>query len=121
MPYPNEHAARIKDPSLFQKDSFRRKNIAPGINIIIGKLKGQDTTTTQAYRFNKNKFTAEQARKWLDEHNIKPILFEKAVKAFCIKLVNRKLSAFSQEEIISYIPERLLQKIKAHNVHEITV
>jgi len=82
MPYPNEHAARMKDPSLFQKDSFRRKNITSGIDIIIGRLKGQDTTTTQAYRFDKDKYTAEQARKWLKDHNIKPILFEKAIEAF---------------------------------------
>ena len=29
MPYPNEHAARVKEPTDFEPDSFRRKEIAP--------------------------------------------------------------------------------------------
>ena len=28
MPYPSEHAARVRDPGDFQPDSFRRKEIA---------------------------------------------------------------------------------------------
>jgi len=80
MPYPSEHSARIKNPDGFQQDSFRRKNIAPGIDIIIGRLKGETTTTTQAYRFDKNKFTPEQAKKWLKDHDIKYMSFEAASK-----------------------------------------
>lgn len=78
MPYPNEHAARIRDPKDFQQDSFRRKNIETGIDIIIGRLKGKTTTTTQAYRFKKSKFTAAEAKKWLKDHNIKYMSFEAA-------------------------------------------
>ena len=81
MPYANEHAARIKQPSLFQKNSFRRIKIKTGIDAIIGKLKGQTSTTTQAYRFNKNNYTAAQAKKWLKDHNIKYISFEEAKKS----------------------------------------
>ncbi len=80
MPYPSEHAARVVDPGKFEPDSFRRKNITSGVDIIIGKLKGQDTTTTQSYRFDKEKFTPEQAKKWLKEHDIDYILFEPAIK-----------------------------------------
>lgn len=80
MPYPNEHAARIVAPGKFQENSFRRKNIAPGIDIIVGRLKGETTTTTQAYRFKKNKFTVAQAKEWLKEHDIKTIEFEKAIE-----------------------------------------
>ena len=73
MPYPNEHAARVRDPKLFVKDSFRRKEIAPGVSIIIGKLKSDPDgpMVVQAYRFDKNKFTPEEAREWLKKHNIK--------------------------------------------------
>lgn len=78
MPYPNEHAARVKSPTLFDQDSFRRKNIAPGVDIIIGKLKGKSTTTTQAYRFDKTKFTPDQARKWLKDNKVLYISFEAA-------------------------------------------
>lgn len=78
MPYPNEHSARIIEPSKFQQDSFRRKNIADGIDIIIGRLKGETTTTTQAYRFDKEKFTAAEAKKWLKDHDVDYIEFEAA-------------------------------------------
>lgn len=78
MPYPNEHAARIRQPGDFQKDTFRRKNIADGIDIIIGKLKGESSMTIQAYRFDADVFTASEAKKWLKDHDIKYISFEAA-------------------------------------------
>ena len=78
MPYKNKHSARIKEPGDFEKDSFRRKNIETGIDIIIGRLKGKTTTTTQAYRFKKDKYTPAQAKKWLKNHDVKYISFEPA-------------------------------------------
>jgi len=79
-PYPNEHAARIRDPEEFKEDSFRRKKLEgeEGISIIIGKLKGEDTMTTQAYRFSIENWTADEAKKWLKDHNIKYKTFEPA-------------------------------------------
>lgn len=76
MPYPNEYAARIKNPGLFEKDSFRRKTIKPGIDIIIGRLKGESSMSTQAYRFDKKKFTAQTAKAWLSKNKIPYISFE---------------------------------------------
>ena len=78
MPYSGEHAARVRDPGDFQPDSFRRKEIAPGVSIIMGRLKGQQTMTAQSYRFDKERFTAAQAKAWLKEHDVKNISFEKA-------------------------------------------
>jgi len=79
-PYPNEHAARIRDPEEFKEDSFRRKKLEgeEGISIIVGKLKGEDTMTTQAYRFSIENWTADEAKKWLKDHNIKYKTFEPA-------------------------------------------
>jgi len=78
-PYPNEHSARIREPEEFKEDSFRRKNIDEGIDIIIGKLKdGDDKMETQAYRFNKENFTADEAKKWLKDHDVEYISFEPA-------------------------------------------
>jgi len=74
MPYPNEHSARMNEPGKY--DTFARKNIAPGLDIILGIKDGK--SETQAYRFNKDKFTAEEARKWLDDHKEKPLSFEPA-------------------------------------------
>lgn len=86
MPYPNEHAARVKDPGSFQEDSFRRKEITPGITLILGKLKGETTMTTQAYRFDKSKFTADEAKKWLKDHDVDYIGFEAAVEKNLISI-----------------------------------
>ena len=71
MPYPNEHSARIVEPGKFDPKSFRRKTVGKGISIIMGKLKGETTMTTQAYRFPKSSFTAAEAKAWLEEHKIK--------------------------------------------------
>jgi len=78
MPYENEHSARVRNPGDFQADSFRRKNITTGVDVIMGKLKGESMMTTQAYRFNIKYFTADEAKTWCKEHNIKYILFEAA-------------------------------------------
>ena len=80
MPYPNEHAARVKEPGLFIPDSFRSKDIKTGIRIIVGKLKGEDAMTVQAYRFSVNNFTPEEAKKWLKDHDVSYIKFEAASK-----------------------------------------
>lgn len=81
MPYPNEHAARIKNPGDFQEGSFRRIKITDGIFAIIGRPKGSDKSEVQSYRFDKDKFTPEQAKKWLADHDKKPIEFEAASKS----------------------------------------
>lgn len=60
-PYPNEHACRIKSPGAFEKGSFRR--IKQGrLSIIIGRLRGKTTTTTQAFRYPKASYSEEAAR-----------------------------------------------------------
>jgi HK97 family phage prohead protease len=79
MPYPNFHAGRVRDSDDFIEDSFRTKEIAPGVTIIMGKLKnGDDKMVVQTYRFDKDKFTVAEAKKWLKDHDIKTILFEPA-------------------------------------------
>lgn len=77
-PYPSEHACRVRDPDDFQKNSFRSKDIDHGVRMILGKLDDETTMTRQAYRFDKNVFTASEARDWLKKHKIKCIAFEQA-------------------------------------------
>jgi 2'-5' RNA ligase len=71
-PFVTEHAARQRDPDDFVATSFRRKAIAEGVDIIVGKLKAEPdgSMVTQSYRFDAEKFTPEQARKWLAEHDV---------------------------------------------------
>ena len=78
MPYPTEHAARIRDPGAFDPDSFRSKDLKGGVRIILGKLKGQDSMTVQAYRFSIDQFTSEEAKKWLEDNKVSYLKFEPA-------------------------------------------
>ena len=79
-PYPNEHAARINDPAKY--DEFRRENDAggAGVDFIYGIFTENEERKSelQAIRFDKDQYTMEQARAWLDENNFSPIEFEEA-------------------------------------------
>lgn len=76
-PFPNEHAARLKNPDKYV--SFRRRNDAggPGIDFIFGIL-ADGGTELQAIRFDKNRYTVAQAKDWLNKHDHTPIMFEEA-------------------------------------------
>ena len=80
MPYPNEHSARLKNPGRYKR--FRRENdkFGKGIDAIWGVTQG-NKVELQAIRFDAKIFTAEEARKWLKDHDYKPIRFEAAAKA----------------------------------------
>jgi hypothetical protein len=98
MPYPSEHAARTKDPANFEKDSFRRKQIAPGISIIIGKEKGGNgSMVTQSYRFSKDKFTADEAKAWLKDHKVNYISFETAISKNQEQIVTNQYQQINQD------------------------
>lgn len=77
-PFPNEHAARIKEPGQF--DSIRRSNdeLGEGVDAIFG-IKG-DASEIQAIRFDKAQFTPAEAREWLSDHDFKAIEFEEATE-----------------------------------------
>ncbi len=90
MPYPNFHSARIKNPGEFQEKSFRTILLpgSGGVKSIIGRLKGETSTTVQAYRFPKGKFTVSQAKAWLKRNNVKYISFEKATNDSIDPIIN---------------------------------
>jgi HK97 family phage prohead protease len=62
-PYPNEHACRLQDPGKF--DKFRRgirDHEGKEYSIIFGHVKGGEEWEEQAYRYDKDKWTAAEAR-----------------------------------------------------------
>jgi len=70
-PYPNEHACRLRNPADFDKDSFRRtqrKHDGKVYSVIMGKLKGEDSMTEQAYRYAKDTWRADDARTHCQKH-----------------------------------------------------
>ena len=77
-PYPNEHAARLRDPG--QYDRFRRRNNAAGkgVDFIFGIKTGENGAELQAIRFKLADFTAAEARAWLSERDYEPLEFEEA-------------------------------------------
>lgn len=91
MPYPNEHAARLRSPEDFSPDTFRRTSggtifgrvdVPKTIDIIWGKLKGADSAddfpVPQALRFPVKNWTADEAKAWLKKNEVTYISFEKA-------------------------------------------
>lgn len=81
MPFVGEHAARIVDPDKFE--DFRRSNdrLGAGVDVIFGiRKKGEEGSEIQTIRFDAERFTVNQAKKWLDDHpEFKVILFEPAI------------------------------------------
>ena len=67
----NEIRHIVKEPGLFQQDSFRSIDIEKGVRFVIGKLIGEKTTTVQSVRFDNNVFTLAQAKKWVEDHKDK--------------------------------------------------
>jgi len=90
MPYPNEHAARLKSPDMEHIRVRRTKGSGKGtvqgvkvptsISVIwyIVKRDDEEVPVPQALRFPIKTWTAPEARKWLKDKGIKYILFEKA-------------------------------------------
>jgi len=68
-PFPNEHAGRQNSPDKYVR--FRRRNNASGngVHFIYG-ITSDGKTELQSVRFSADKFTAEEARQWLKDHNM---------------------------------------------------
>lgn len=91
MPYPNHHSARLHNPDDFNPDTFRtvadgtiygKIKVPATVNVIWGKLKTADKPADnpipQALRFSKSNWTADEAKKWLKDNNVKYVSFEPA-------------------------------------------
>lgn len=80
MPYPNEHAIRLKAPGQYKRVRRQNDKFGSGIHAIFGVKDTSDgeKTELQAIRFSKDKFTVAQAKKWLQDHDYKTTGFEPA-------------------------------------------
>lgn len=70
---------RVRDPGDFQDGSFRTIDIdkGKGIKAVIGRLKGETSTTVQKYIFDKSKgWTMASAQAWVKEHEKQIIEYE---------------------------------------------
>ena len=88
-PLPNEHGCRLRDPKDFQDDSFKRsqrEHEGKRYSVIMGKLKGEDTMTDQAFRYPKDTWSEAAAKAHCDDHD--GILFEPAGPSEAVKQYN---------------------------------
>lgn len=80
MPFPNEHACRLRDPDDFQAGSFRRvsRETSGGkrFDVIRAALKSDGITQDQSHRYSTDTWSEADARQHCEEHN--GILFEPA-------------------------------------------
>lgn len=79
-PYANEHAARLRDPGDFVRIRELWRKDDKGIRAIGGPLKSdpEGGVVEQAIRFDKSKWTPDEAKAWLKEHDYKWTDFEPA-------------------------------------------
>ena len=93
---------RLKEPSLFQKDSFVRKEIKkeePRVVAIMAKLSGEETLTIQSLRFpKKDGWTTSSAQDWYKEH-YKPSKNNSEFDAVIDKIVNEWLKRAFYSEV----------------------
>ena len=75
-PYPNEHAARLHDPGQYDELRCVNDEGGSGVDFIYGIKAGK--SEIQAIRFDAQRFTAAEARKWLTDHDFNAIGFEEA-------------------------------------------
>ena len=70
MPYPNFHACRIKEPGTFEDDSIRTLHTKQkGLTLLVGKLKSNGKSETQAFRYDKKIWTEDRARNHCSNHS----------------------------------------------------
>jgi hypothetical protein len=76
-PYPNEHALRLNDPDEYKRIRRQNDKFGEGIHAIFGVTEDGDVEL-QAIRFSADKFTAEEAKKWLKDNDYDTSGFEEA-------------------------------------------
>jgi len=88
MPYLNEHAVRIQPPSKYGR--FRRENdkFGAGIDAIWG-ITEDGKAELQALRFDAKRYTLDEVRKWLKDHDYEPLEVEPAEREFSEDAVER--------------------------------
>ena len=126
MPYPSYHSARIHEPDQYPKKRYGKDEFGGGIDVIWG-ITDAGKTEVQAIRFDKTKFTPEEARAWLKKHpEHKVISFEQATGAKTQKVQADPFDRFQRtlwdlasdmpgQAHVHYCPTCRLNKIETHD------
>ena len=86
MPYQNFHTCRLKNPSLYQPDSFKTLHTkTKGLTLISGKLKETGKSETQSFRYDKKIWNKKKAEIHCDSRNGSFVGAVKKSKLFVLK------------------------------------
>ena len=110
----NEYRFRMREPGDFEADSLRTKDIADGIYLVLGKLNGETSLSTQAIRFKKDNWTLADAKKWVRDHEGKherPAHYE----SMPVSVLSRTAMFPCEERLggVSYYEKQLKQRVMA--------
>lgn len=100
MPYPNEHACRLKDPgkySKFRRGSRTSRNGKP-YSVIFGIL-SPGKSEEQAYRYSKSTWTSSEARSHCSRHggSFEPASGESKARNYFALILNAISRRFRKE------------------------
>jgi len=112
---------RQRDPGDFEEGTFKTIDITDGVQAVVGRLKGEKSTTVQSLIFDKEKFKTEaEVRKWVKDHDYKVMAaVQKACRGVSCMIVD--LSAYRkelQDDVATQVEERTGCWIEAHKVGE---
>jgi len=71
------HSGRVKDPSGAKQCRLVKDEFGTGIHVVYCTWDGSKWEV-QAIRFDSEKFTVAEGKKWLEDHDWKAISFEEA-------------------------------------------
>lgn len=112
MPFPNEHSCRLRNPADFKADSFRRitrEHEGKEYSVIVGRLKGETSMTEQAYRYNRETWSASSARSHCEGHDGS---FEAAEPKSQALQIERRFVACAEVRAVLE-PERIISGLAA--------
>jgi len=108
MPYPNQHAARLIDPSKFKYYSrLDNKEWPDGITAILGwNKKDQSDSEIQAFRADSSKVSFDEFKKWLADHvKETPISIEEATSSEKVNKASERLDS-KRNAIFFALPDK---------------
>ena len=88
---------RIRAPDVFMSGSFRVSPLqkTPPVEAIVGRIKGEDQTTTQEVRFPSEDWDLEDAKRWIGDHEEKILKMATELTTAFLEKGNLSIQALS--------------------------
>ena len=100
---------RIADPSGYDNSSFKTIRLTTGIQAVIGRPRGSETTKVQSLLFDKTKYNPDEAQSWVKRHHGK---FDKAMD-----MENQKMAVF--DDTMDIPPEDVPNVLEEHIMYHL--